>query len=150
MKNRVLPILLASILMTVSSASFADHGYEGEYRSYGSRIGHKLLSSLTNMTTGVLEIPKNIINTTNESNVIYGFTGGLVKGIVNTGGRIVSGVTDLVTFPLPTHAIAQPRYIWDDFDVDTSYGSVFRMDRGGYAHEEVEVANEDSAVEHIN
>lgn len=96
--------------------------------SYGSKVGNKALNAFANLTTSVLEIPKNIINTTNKSNIIYGAVGGLFKGLIHTAGRIGVGITDLVTIPLPTKPIAQPLYIWDDFDVDTSYGPVFRLD----------------------
>jgi putative exosortase-associated protein (TIGR04073 family) len=102
--------------------------YESQHRSYGAKIGAKALNAFANLTTGVLEIPKNIINTTNQSNIIYGAVGGLFKGLVHTAGRIGVGVTDLITIPLPTLPIAQPAYIWDNFDVDTTYGPVFRLD----------------------
>lgn len=95
--------------------------------SYGSEIGAKALNGFTNLLTGPLEIPKNIINTTNQSNVFYGIIGGLFKGIVHTAGRLAVGLTDLVTFQLPTKPIAQPLYVWDDFYVDTTYGDVFSL-----------------------
>ncbi|WP_031437738.1 exosortase system-associated protein, TIGR04073 family [Methylobacter tundripaludum] len=97
--------------------------------SYGSKVGNKALNAFANLTTSVLEIPKNIINTTNKSNVFYGIVGGVFKGMVNMGGRIGVGIADLVTIPLPTRPIAQPLYIWDNFDVDTTYGPVFRLDQ---------------------
>jgi putative exosortase-associated protein (TIGR04073 family) len=97
-------------------------------RSYGSKVGNKALNAFANLTTGVLEIPKNMINTSNKSNVIYGAVGGLFKGLVHTAGRIGVGIVDLVTIPLPTKPIAQPAYIWDNFDVDTTYGPIFRLD----------------------
>ncbi len=98
-----------------------------QHRSYGAKVGNKALNGFANLTTCALEIPKNIINTTNKSNIVYGVVGGLFKGLVHTAGRIGVGVADLVTIPLPTKPIAQPEYIWDDFDVDTSYGPVFRL-----------------------
>jgi putative exosortase-associated protein (TIGR04073 family) len=112
--------------MTYTSATQAD---KPQQRSYGSKIGKKALSGWTNLSLGILEIPKNIINTTNQSNIIYGAIGGLFKGLINTAGRMAVGITDLITFPLPTKPIARPLFIWDDFDVDTTYGEVFRLDR---------------------
>ncbi|MCF7965692.1 MAG: exosortase system-associated protein, TIGR04073 family [Methylobacter tundripaludum] len=106
-------------------ASGAD---ELQQQGYGGKVGNKAMNAFANLTTGVLEIPKNIINTTNKSNIFYGVVGGLFKGLVHTGGRIGSGIADLVTIPLPTKPIAQPRYIWENFDVDTTYGPVFRLD----------------------
>lgn len=117
------PLLVIGLLTAHSSSSLAEH------QSYGSKVGHKALTALANLTTAPLEIPKNIINTTNQSNIVYGVAGGFLKGIINTVGRIGVGVTDLITFPIPTKPIAQPVYIWDDFDVDTTYGEVFRLDR---------------------
>ena len=122
MKKRVLQLLLTSLLMAISSISLA-----GEQQGYGSQVGNKALNGFTNMTTAVLEIPKNIINTTNDSNVAYGFVGGLAKGILNTVGRMMAGLTDFVTAPLLTKPIVQPVYIWDDFDVDSTYDEVFRL-----------------------
>ncbi|MGR9085744.1 MAG: exosortase system-associated protein, TIGR04073 family [Gammaproteobacteria bacterium] len=92
---------------------------------YGSEIGAKALNGITNLLTGPLEIPKNIINTSNQSNVFYGIIGGGFKGIVHTAGRLAVGLTDLVTFPLMTKPIAQPLYVWNDFDVDTIYSRAF-------------------------
>ena len=65
----------------------------------------------------------------NQSNFFYGVFGGFLKGLVNTLGRTGCGIADLLTFPLPTKPIAYPVYIWDDFDVDTTYGEVFRLDK---------------------
>jgi len=121
MKKITFPLLLLSLLM-VSTSSFSD-----EQQSYGSQVGDKALSGFTNLTTAVLEIPKNIINTTNNSNIILGSVGGLAKGMIHTVGRMMAGLTDLVTAPLATKPIAQPAYIWEDFDIDTIYGDVFRL-----------------------
>ncbi len=121
MKKRVLTFFLASLLMTTSTISHA------EDQSYGSQVGHKALNGFTNMTTAILEIPKNIINTTNDSNIAYGTVGGLAKGILNTVGRMMAGMTDFVTAPIPTKPIAHPVYIWDDFDIDTTYEPAFRL-----------------------
>ena len=137
MNKSTLSALFISMLMITSTmvkAEETDTGYAdtGEYSKYervgyGSHVGHKALNGMANLATAVLEIPKSIINTTNESNLAYGVVGGLLKGVINTVGRVAIGVTDIVTMPIPTKPIAQPVYIWDDFDVDTSYGDVFRL-----------------------
>ena len=101
---------------------------ESQQRSYGGKVGNKALNAVANLSTSVLEIPKNIINTSNESNIVYGAVGGLIKGLINTAGRLGAGIADIITIPLPTKPIAQPSYIWNDFDVDTSYGPAFRID----------------------
>ncbi len=98
-------------------------------QSYGEKVGNKALNAFANMTTSTLEMPKNIINTMNQSNFFYGVFGGFLKGLVNTLGRTGCGIADFITIPLPTKPIAYPVYIWDDFDVDTTYGEVFRLDK---------------------
>ncbi|NOU23173.1 MAG: hypothetical protein HOO93_15580, partial [Methyloglobulus sp.] len=91
-----------------------------------------------------LEMPKGIINQVNynysggnnysynntydpDNNIVYGVIGGIISGALNATGRIMTGVTDLVTAPLPTKPIVQPRYVWDDFDKTNTYGQVFRL-----------------------
>jgi putative exosortase-associated protein (TIGR04073 family) len=96
--------------------------------SYGEKIGNKALNAFANLATSPLEIPKNIINTMNQSNFFYGVFGGFIKGLVNTLGRAGCGITDLITLPIPTRPIAHPVYIWDNFDMDTTYGEVLRLD----------------------
>ncbi len=100
---------------------------EEAHQSYGAKVGCKATNGLANMVTAPLEIPKNMINTVNDSNIVYGTIGGLAKGILNTVGRITSGATDFVTAPIPTKPIVKPRYIWQDFDADTTYDDAFRL-----------------------
>ncbi|MFA5920717.1 MAG: exosortase system-associated protein, TIGR04073 family [Methylococcaceae bacterium] len=132
-------LLFTTLFMTYTPITQADmqqqgYGYQSAYTpivgaddsrqqsSYGEKVGNKALNAFANLTTSTLEMPKNIINTMNQSNFFYGVFGGFIKGLVNTLGRTGCGIADLITFPLPTRPIAYPVYIWDDFDVDTSYG----------------------------
>ncbi len=122
MKKIIFPILLLSLF--ISSAP----GVASEQQSYGDKVGKKALNSFSNLTTAIIEIPKNIINTTNNSNIAYGITGGLFKGTVHTIGRILVGAVDLITVALPTKPIANPAFVWDKFDIDTSYGDIFQLE----------------------
>ena len=97
--------------------------------SYGKKIGNKALIGFANLTTGILEIPKNMINTINQGNFFYGVAGGFIKGTVNTLGRMGSGIADIITLPIPTKPVVYPLFIWDDFDVDTTYGDVLRLNK---------------------
>jgi putative exosortase-associated protein (TIGR04073 family) len=115
-------LLFATLLITASTLAVAD-----EQQSYGAKVGNKALHGIANLTTSLLELPKNIINTSNQSNVAYGFIGGTAKGILNTVGRMMVGLSDVVTAPLPTKQYIYPYYVWDDFDADTTYGEVFRL-----------------------
>lgn len=98
-------------------------------KSYGKKVGEKALNGITNIATGFLEIPKNVINISNadNSNIFFGMTGGAAKGILDMVGRIGAGAADLITAPLPTKPITQPQYIWQDFDANTTYDDAFRL-----------------------
>ena len=146
--NRILALLLAGLLLAyipIAQADMQQPGYgnpvspsgtfppvnnthEPLEQSYTEKVGNKLMNAVANITTSPLELPKNIINTMNQSNFFYGVFGGFLKGIVNVLGRTGCGIVDFITYPLPTKPIAYPVYIWDDFDVDTTYGEVFRLD----------------------
>ena len=139
----LIPIFMAYTPM--SQADMQQPGYGGQasdnrtyipsadaplkQQSYGEKVGNKALVAFANLTTSPLEIPKNIINTMNQSNFFYGVFGGFLKGLVNTLGRTGCGIADLITLPLPTKPVAYPVYIWDDFDVDTTYGEVYRLNK---------------------
>jgi putative exosortase-associated protein (TIGR04073 family) len=88
----------------------------------------KAANAAINIGTGILEIPKNIINVTNDSNIFYGLVGGTFKGMINTGGRIGTGFFDLLTLPWKTKPIPSPVKPWNNFNVDTTYGNLMSME----------------------
>lgn len=115
--------LFACLLFLFSSTSIA------EEHSYGEKIGNKTLWSLSNMTLGILEAPKGIIKTSNDSNIVYGLTAGIFLGLINTVGRTGVGVIDFITFPLATKPIIQPVHPWQSYlTIPTTYGDIFVLD----------------------
>ncbi|GAB4357102.1 MAG: hypothetical protein Kow0060_10250 [Methylohalobius crimeensis] len=96
--------------------------------NYGAKAGRKLGMGAANIVTSWLEVPKTMINTYNQTNFIFGITGGFAKGLLNTGGRAITGTIDVLTFYVPTKPVPQPPMVWDNFDADTSYGPAFRLD----------------------
>jgi putative exosortase-associated protein (TIGR04073 family) len=99
-------------------------------QQYERLVEKKAINGATNIATGFLEIPKNMINITNEedSNIVYGIIGGGIRGLIDTIGRMTVGTMDLLTAPLPTKPVVYPRYVWDDFDKTNIYDKVFRLD----------------------
>lgn len=120
-----------------SAALSAQNDAAKPQSSYGQKIATKAGIGAANLGAAPLELPKNIINTINQGNFLYGFFGGFLKGLVNMIGRTGCGIADLLTFPIPTKPIAYPVYIWDDFDVDTSYGESFRLNTNAPAPQAV-------------
>ncbi len=89
---------------------------------YFSRAGTKILSGAANITTGWMELPKNIVLwCQKDNNVLVGFPEGLLWGIFHTVGRTGNGALDLVTFWLPTFPIPSPLFVWDDFSKESEY-----------------------------
>jgi putative exosortase-associated protein (TIGR04073 family) len=131
------PLIQADVQQDYDNQTIESHSYNSTESitqlSYGKKIGNKALIAFANLSTSPLELPKNIINTINQSNFFYGVFGGFLKCLVNTLGRAGCGIADLLTLPLPTKPVAYPIYIWNDFDVDTTYGDVFRLDKNKIA-----------------
>lgn len=104
-------------------------------QKYKRQVEDKALNGFANITTGFLEVPKNMINMTNDqdSNIVYGIIGGGIKGLVDTIGRMTVGTFDLLTAPLITKPVVSPQYVWDDFDKSNTYDKIFRLDEAAYA-----------------
>lgn len=95
--------------------------------TYGEAVAEKLGSAAANLVLSPLEIPKNIINTTNDAGLALGLTGGVAKGFLHMAGRFLSGTVDLVSFPLPTEPLTNPRYVWQGYAVETRYNPLFKL-----------------------
>jgi putative exosortase-associated protein (TIGR04073 family) len=121
-----------SILITTSSFVQADEkvANKSQERSYGDIVGRKAATGFANIAISILEIPKNIINTTNNSNILFGVTGGTLKGFINMFGRLAVGITDTTTMFFPTKPIVEPAYPWENFYTDTNYKPMFIYDSG--------------------
>lgn len=113
-------LIAVLLVMSVGAVQAEEHG------SYQRDVMEKAGNGIANLVTGWLELPKNVINITNDSNIVFGVLGGMVKGSVHMMGRMGVGLVDLITAPIPTQPIVRPLLIWDDFDADTHYGAVFR------------------------
>lgn len=98
------------LLLNIASVSFAQDA------------GKKLGRGLVNILTGWVELPKNIYQTSVESNPFAGITIGLAKGLGMTVVRTGAGVYDTATFPfaLPQDykPILEPEYVFKDKQAD--------------------------------
>jgi putative exosortase-associated protein (TIGR04073 family) len=90
-------------------------------QTYGQAVGEKLGAGVLNIALSPLEVHKNIVNTTNETNLALGITGGVAKGALHMVGRMMAGLVDVVSFPLPTETLTVPKYVWEDYNVETHY-----------------------------
>jgi putative exosortase-associated protein (TIGR04073 family) len=65
------------------------------------KMGKKLGRGIVNVSTGWVEIPKNIYDTTVESNPFLGITFGTLKGTGMSIVRTGAGAYDILTFLFP-------------------------------------------------
>lgn len=114
-KTMSLASLFAILCMMTAPAAIAD--------DYGSQVSNKFVVGLANAATGWMELPKNIVNTTQQQNIGLGLTVGVLKGVAHTVGRTVVGVFDLATFFIPSSTYIDPSFVWAPFDKETTYGA---------------------------
>jgi len=103
MKKSLVVILVALMIVTITSSCYA----QDMTRKLGRGVG--------NILTGWIELPKNIYDTSVESNVFAGLTLGTAKGIGMTVMRAVVGAYETVTFPIPLpedyKPIVEPEFV---------------------------------------
>jgi putative exosortase-associated protein (TIGR04073 family) len=96
-------------------------------RSYAATVGEKFGIGVSNAATGWVELPKTMYVSSVQDGPASGLTLGFFKGIANLAGRSLLGVTDIVTFMIPTKPMISPPVIWENFDQETSYGSTWEL-----------------------
>ncbi len=110
----VMTLILSVALIGVVAPAHAEH----EEQDTGRLVLTKLFRGIANLTTGWLEIPKQITFTTQEMGGGAGATWGLVKGLGFAIARTASGAYELVTFPFPApdgyKPIMDPEYVLSD------------------------------------
>ncbi len=124
MRKTTQSILILAVLYFWSSHAIAFERYSyghGFGQGYVGVSSEKFVTGIANTATGFIELPKNIILTTQQENILHGMTVGLVSGVMHTVGRTVIGVFDVATFLIPTPPSIQPPFIWQDFSVETNY-----------------------------
>lgn len=114
MKIMYKTILMLFLVFSLSPNLVMAHGYP-------AKIGEKLGSGVSNVFTGVVEVPKTMMIASRREGVGYGVTAGLFTGIVHMVGRTLIGAVDAATFMIPSRPMINPHFIWDDFDKETSY-----------------------------
>lgn len=119
MSTSIIRIFFLMLFYVLPQAAMAE---QSTIQSYPAAASGKLVNGIANAATGFVELPKNIILTSQQEGAAYGLTVGLLTGILHTIGRTVFGALDAVTFLIPTQPTVRPPYIWQDFNKETTYG----------------------------
>ena len=113
MRNRWVVVTLSSLIVVGAWSGMAEAALPGW--AYGA--GGKLTRGLMNVVTGWLELPNEIVDTTQQQNVLVGATWGTLKGLVKGVVREAVGVYETITFPVPVPAnyapILSPAYAYE-------------------------------------
>ncbi len=100
----VFALALALFAAPACSVKQQKPNYVEKGGGYGDKVGRKVSRGMTNIITSPLEIPNQMADQAiaGESSMeqISGYVGGVFVGCVYTMARAVSGVYDLVTFPV--------------------------------------------------
>jgi len=103
MKKALIVAVVALMIINITSTCHAQE------------MTRKLGRGLGNILTGWIELPKNIYDTSMESNVFAGLTLGTAKGVGMTVMRTVVGAYETVTFPIPLpedyKPIVEPEFV---------------------------------------
>jgi putative exosortase-associated protein (TIGR04073 family) len=111
--NRILAVCIFSGSIAMVPSAHAE--------SYMTDFSNKVSQGFANTAFGFIEIPKNIVNISHESNIFVGISWGLLRGVAHGVTRTLVGAAELVTAPVPTGEFAAPSYVWDRFSEDSRY-----------------------------
>ena len=114
---------MRAIFLTVIMVLFVTTAFAADEAYLHGRVATKVKRGVVNIVSAPLEIPKEIKAHWNDGGTepikktAYLF-GGLVKGLVNTVGRVGSGLWDIVTLNLDipgnNEPLMKPDFVWDD------------------------------------
>ena len=113
MKRKISVLVLASLFLF--SLTAPAETAPAQARTYSWQ--DKLKRGAINIVSSPVEVARDIHVTTEEKNLLVGWTVGLVKGLGEGVVRLGAGVIDLLTFPFnfpESHKgpLLDPEYVW--------------------------------------
>ncbi len=116
MKRRTKITAIFVLILCIAAISLPAFAQEG---STIEKMGKKLGRGIVNIVTGWIELPKNIYDTSVETeNPLMGITYGTLKGIGMTVVRTGAGAYDTVTFLFPVPQdytpILEPEFVFEE------------------------------------
>jgi putative exosortase-associated protein (TIGR04073 family) len=112
-KNKILTACILAGAFSMAPSAHAE--------SYMTGFSNKVSQGFANMAFGFIEIPKNVVNISNEDNIFVGISWGLLRGVAHGVGRTLVGAAEFITSPVPTGEFVAPAYVWDRFSEDSRY-----------------------------
>lgn len=111
MKNRLVFGIGLVLALSVAQPVFAE-------QDTGRLVMTKLFRGVANLTTGWMEIPKQMTHASSEKGFWKGIGWGFAKGLGWAVGRTAAGAYEIVTFPFPIpqdyQPVIQPEFVLSD------------------------------------
>lgn len=100
--KRLIEVIIALVVVGMVMPSYA------EEKNAFTKLGR----GIVNISTGWIELPKNIESTSREENPFVGLTWGSIKGSGMTAVRTSAGAVETATFIFPSYAkpLLEPEY----------------------------------------
>jgi len=116
MKKRIKVTAATVLILCIAAVALPAFAQEG---SAIEKMGKKLGRGIVNVVTGWVELPKNIYDTSVETNnPLMGITYGTLKGVGMTVVRTGAGAYDVVTFlfPIPQNyqPVLKPEFVFEE------------------------------------
>ncbi len=116
---------LVVVLAFVGMAALAAEGSSGPVEVKTVREPLRQLGrGVSNLLTGVWEVPFNMYTVSKESGDVAGVTYGLFRGVWRFGARELTGVYETVTFPFGWGPLIEP-----EFPFEPSRSTDWRVNR---------------------
>lgn len=118
--TRPMPSRLALGLVLAAAIVVVPPAQAEEPVPLGEQIAKKFVRGIVNLSTGWMELPRQVYEVGRTEGWVMGALRGPLDGIGMSFARTVAGVLEIATFPvpLPTYKpILTPRYAWES---DTS------------------------------
>lgn len=110
-------LLSLLLLMVFATASFATEGQQPD--AIAEKMAFKLVRGVANVTTAVVEVPKQSYLTVRDRGSV-GYLVGPLKGFGMAFYRFFVGVTETVFFVVPQpgyyDSMIQPEYVWKGWE----------------------------------
>ena len=103
-------LILCAFIATSVNAAAEDPGL-------AQQIGTKFVRGVANLTTGWVEIPKQIYVVGSNEGWVAGALRGPFDGLGMFAARTIAGAYEILTFPIPVppnyQPMLSPDYVWD-------------------------------------
>lgn len=107
---------LAMAVVLVSSLSVVAQAQADESRPIGRQVSEKFIRGIVNLSTGWVEVPRQIYEVGTNEGWVRGVLRGPFDGIGMFFARTVAGAVEMATFPipLPTYKpMLTPTFAWE-------------------------------------